>query len=109
MSKRVGKYKHMFHVLADRKLDPKVRNAILDTGKPDLIHAICEILFNLINQTFNVSCDCKKKLKSREQDVQNLLSKKRSILQKRKILKHGKGAMLPLILGPALSLLDSLF
>ncbi len=109
MSKNIAKYKHMLHVLADGKLDFKVRHAILNAGKPDFINAICEVLFNLVNRTFNISCNCKKKLKARKSDVKNLLHKNRSTRQKRKILKKGQGAMLPLILSPALSLLDSLF
>lgn len=91
------------------KANPKLRNAIIKLGDPELVKTICEIALNTLNGNNPVGNKMKKKLARYKRDIRCVACSKRSLKSKRKILVQ-KGGFLPLLIGTVLSgILSTLF
>ena len=112
--KRLKKHIDTFKVL--HKCNRKLRKQILAKAPNDLVCALCECVHNVLNGNIPLSEVHKKKLARHKKVVRNLgfgrrqrgEKKKDIILTKRNILVQHGGAILPLILGPLLSVVSGL-
>lgn len=105
MSKNLRQNYHTLIVISHAK--PKLRNAILQKADKNLIKALSEIIFNVLNGKVQLSLLEVKKLRKKRQALYKLAQKSHPVKEKRKLLIQ-TGGLLPEIIVPALSLLVSL-
>ena len=85
---------------------PILRKAIIDHATPDLIHAVTEIVYNMLKGVIELTPDQKRRLSRHKEEFRALVNKKLSIKKKRKILNQkGTGAALAALIPIAISLL----
>ena len=85
---------------------PILRKAIIDYATPDLIHAVTEIVYNMLKGVIELTPDQKRRLSRHKEEFRALINKKLSVKKKRKILNQkGTGAALAALIPIALSLL----
>ena len=85
---------------------PILRKAIIDHATPDLIHAVTEIVYNMLKGVIELTPDQKRRLSRHKEDFHALVNKKLSLKKKRKILNQkGTGAALAALIPIALTLL----
>ena len=85
---------------------PILRKAIIDHATPDLIHAVTEIVYNMLKGVIELTPDQKRRLSRHKEEFHALVNKKLSLKKKRKILNQkGTGAALAALIPIALTLL----
>ena len=89
-----------------KQATPTQRKAILATASDDLILAICEIADNVLDGPIKLSPKQKSSLNKYKNALRDTADKKVSKTKKKNILIQ-KGGFLPIVLGPALSLIAS--
>ena len=86
---------------------PILRKAIIEHATPDLIHAVTEIVYNMLKGVLELTPDQKRCLSRHKEEFRALVNKKLSVKKKRKILNQkGTGAALAALLPVALALLS---
>ena len=85
---------------------PILRKAIIEHATPDLIHAVTEIVYNMLKGVIELTPDQKRRLSRHKEEFRALVNKKLSLKKKRKILNQkGTGAALAALIPIAISLL----
>ena len=85
---------------------PILRKAIIEHATPDLIHAVTEIVYNMLKGVIELTSDQKRRLSRHKEEFRALVNKKLSVKKKRKILNQkGTGAALAALIPIAISLL----
>ena len=85
---------------------PILRKAIIEHATPDLIHAVTEIVYNMLKGVIELTSDQKRRLSRHKEEFRALINKKLSVKKKRKILNQkGTGAALAALIPIAISLL----
>ena len=85
---------------------PILRKAIIEHANPDLIHAVTEIVYNMLKGVIELTPDQKRRLSRHKEEFRALINKKLSVKKKRKILNQkGTGAALAALIPIAISLL----
>ena len=97
--------KHLLSELAKPKSPYRI--AILKKAQPQLILAICESIYNIIEGRVPISTDQKEKLKKYKIILRKLVQKNK-LKYKKKLLVQS-GGFLSVILPTVLSLISSLF
>ena len=104
MSRAVERALPLLQTLMSSK--PILRKAIIDHATPDLIHAVTEIVYNMLKGVIELTPDQKRRLSRHKEEFRALVNKKLSIKKKRKILNQkGTGAALAALIPIAISLL----
>lgn len=89
------------------KADPALARAIIDKGKPDLVHSLCECAQNILKGNVPLKKGHKTKLRRYKKDLRTLVIRKTGLHKKKRILQ--KGGFLAALLAPlATSLLAPL-
>ena len=86
----------------------EVRAAIINKCDRDLVLALAEIIFNVLEGTLDLTPHEIRKLKRYHKTLYTITRKSTSISKKKKILKQ-KGGFLTTLLPPAIALLSSIF
>lgn len=108
MSQALVKNASTLKFLADAK--PHQRKAVLKTADKELIHCICECVYNTIQGKVPLTINQKNRLCRHKKDLRIIAQKTGSLQKKKKLLVQKGGAILPLILGPLITgVLSSLF
>ena len=85
---------------------PILRKAIIDHASPDLIHAVTEIVYNMLKGVIELTPEQKRRLTRYKEEFRTLVNKKLSVKKKRKILNQkGTGAGLAALIPIALAVL----
>ena len=85
---------------------PILRKAIIEHATPDLIHAVTEIVYNMLKGVIELTPDQKRRLSRHKEEFRALVNKKLSVKKRRKILNQkGTGAALAALIPIAISLL----
>ena len=85
---------------------PILRKAIIEHATPDPIHAVTEIVYNMLKGVIELTPDQKRRLSRHKEEFRALVNKKLSLKKKRKILNQkGTGAALAALIPIAISLL----
>ena len=104
MSSAVERALPLLQTLVSSK--PILRKAIIEHATPDLIHAVTEIIYNMLKGVIELTPDQKRRLSRHKEEFRALVNKKLSIKKKRKILNQkGTGAGLAALIPIALTLL----
>ena len=90
-----------------QKANPKLRKAIIENSKADLIIALCEIIENTLHGTVKLNEVQKKKLKRYGQILRHVANRGVTIKEKKKLLVQ-RGGFLSVILPPAIALVSAL-
>lgn len=86
---------------------PQQRTAILKTAHPELVHALCDCITNVIHKKVPVTVKQKKSLSSKKKVLRKLSHKRTGLKTKKRLLvQHGNG-ILTTILGTVLNALTS--
>lgn len=99
--KRLKENKHMLFVL--KKATPKLRKAILKSAPDELIKAINEIAYNILNGNHRIGKKNKENLKKYKSQLRKLTQPNKSLKTKRKVLVQNGGSFLPYLLSTVLS------
>ena len=105
MSAVVKRNIHALHVLS--KAPKKLRSAVLDNATSDLLHALCEIIHNVLEGSVKLNSTQVRKLRKHNRVLYELTKKSVSNKKKRQVFKQ-KGGFLLTLLPPALALLATL-
>lgn len=87
------------------RVNKKQAKTLIKDSSPDLIHCICEICHNLLQDNIPLSeCDLKK-VKKHKKIIRALATRGESVKKKKKIILNQKGGILPFLplLLPALA------
>ena len=107
--KKVLKQKEI--LLALSKVNSKSRKAIIQSASPQLIQAICEICFNLLNGNIAINEDSKNKLKKYKTTIRKLASqadsKKVNPLESKKKILGLHGGFLQILIPSVISAIAS--
>ena len=104
MSSAVERALPLLQTLVSSK--PILRKAIIDHATPDLIHAVTEIVYNMLKGVIELTADQKRRLSRHKEEFRALVNKRLSVKKKRKILnQRGTGAALAALIPIAISLL----
>ena len=104
MSSAVERALPLLQTLVSSK--PILRKAIIEHATPDLIHAVTEIVYNMLKGVIELTPDQKRRLSRHKEEFRALVNKKLSIKKKRRILNQkGTGAGLATLIPIALTLL----
>lgn len=111
MSKNVQKHLKLLEFIS--AVSPKLRKLILKNASNDLVLAICEICLNFCKGNISCKKSCFKKLRQFKASLYKLAvvkkNKKTGYKKERKHLMQHGGAILPLLLAPALAGLVNYF
>lgn len=99
-------HKDLLKILAYSKT--RYKKAIISNADKNLIIAICDIIFNILNGNVNIDTDTKSKLLKHKLFLRRLI-KKSSIKQKKKYLQQRGGNILAFVLPTLLSAIASIF
>ncbi len=105
---RVYKRHNFLALLCENRNKPKQRNKLIDYANNKEIHAICEIILNVLNGNIKLANANIKKLKRYKTALRSLTYKKNSLANRKKTLKQ-HGGFLSFILPAAIGLLSQLF
>lgn len=86
----------------------KQRRQLIKTGDPGMVKAICECAKNVLNANVPLKPKTKNALRRYRRHLRELASKVGKTESKRRKLLKLKGGFLPLLLGPALSVIGGL-
>lgn len=89
------------------KAPHKLRNAVIDHSKADLVRALCEIVYNTLEGNIKLTEKDRQKLKRYHRYLYQLSRKSLSVKKKKQILKQ-RGGFLMTLLPPALAILATL-
>jgi len=104
MTQRINKNLHLLKALHQCSNKETQKN-ILKTAKPELIHAICDCILNILKGNVSITKYQKKKLLLNKKVLRQLAQRKRNSTYRKKLLvQHGAG-FLTSILGPVLKTL----
>ena len=106
MSARLKKNFDFLRVL--RRANNKQKKALISNANKDLVLCICEIVDNILAGTVRLTPKQKKQLVRYKRTLRQLIDKKVSVDQKKKIIANQTGGFLPAILGPILGIAASL-
>ena len=84
------------------------RTAIINKSSRNLILALSEVIFNVLEGTVQLTPDEIRRLRRYHKTLYTIARKSTSIVKKKKLLKQ-KGGFLATLLPPAIALLVSLF
>lgn len=105
---RIRENKSLLYSLQSAK--PKLFKSIIENSNRELILAICEIIFNILQGNVQLNTHVRDKLKRYKKTLRCIACPKQSISSKRRLLiQKGGGAFLPIIIGSVLSGLISSF
>ena len=90
-------------------LNNNQRKAILKSADRALVRAICECIFNVLSGNIQISIENKKRLNKHKTILRKLTNpqKKRSWVQRKKILIQKGSVILPFLIQPVMSILLS--
>lgn len=100
----IEKQKHILCTLS--KCKPKMRKAILISADKELITAICESIFNMLNSNLDINRETLTKLKPFKKTFRKLVSKS-TLANKKKILIQ-KGGFLEFLVPAVISGISSI-
>jgi hypothetical protein len=100
----IEKQKHILCTLS--KCKPKMRKAILMSADKELITAICESIFNMLNSNLDINRETLTKLKPFKKTFRKLVSKS-TLANKKKILIQ-KGGFLEFLVPAVISGISSI-
>jgi hypothetical protein len=86
-----------------KKASPKLRKAILKSAPDELIKAITEIAYNILNGNHRIGKKYKDNLKKYKSQLRKLSQQSNSLRAKRKILVQSGGSFLPYLLSTVLT------
>lgn len=89
------------------KMSPKKRKQFIDCCDRETLNCICECAKNILRGNITLSPSQLKKLKKHKSAIRKIVLKKTSLGTKRRILQTG--GFISALIGPAISLLTSLF
>ena len=89
------------------KANPKLRKAILANSNNDLVLALCEVVWNILNGTVHLSTKAKRNLSKHKSVLRSVINKSVGVKAKRQLFTQ-KGGFLAAVLGPALALLATI-
>jgi hypothetical protein len=98
--------KQHIDVLKVLKNKPKLRKAIVSASSKELILALCEIIANVLSGNVKLSPSEKQKIQKYNSVLRKLVDKSTKVRAKKQLILQ-KGGFLPVILGPALTILAS--
>ena len=100
MTQRMKKNYHMLHAL--NECSPEERKQLLRIARPDLVHAVCDCIVNVVHGKVPISNYKKCQLRKKVTVLKRLSSPKEPAAKiKRLFIQHG-GGFLSAILGPVL-------
>jgi len=106
MTNRMIKNAQLLKVIHD--CTPQQRTAILRTAHPELVHAICDCITNVVHNKVPVTTKQRNNLTPKKTVLRRLSNRKTAVKTKKKILvQHGNG-ILKTILGTVLNALTTL-
>lgn len=98
--KRLKENRHILYTLKSCK--PGLRKEILKKASPEIIKTICEISHNTLKGNSKLSPKGKKILEKYKNKLRSLISPKKSLKSKKKLIIQS-GGFLPALLGVVLS------
>ena len=105
MSARIKRNFDALRVL--QRANPKLRKAIIQNSKGDLILALCEVIENTLHGTVKLTLIQRKKLKRYGEVLRRVANRSVAIKEKQKLLVQ-RGGFLSVILPPAIALVSAL-
>ena len=90
-----------------QKANPKLRRAILDNSRKELVLALCDIIANVLSGTVELTELQRSRLKRHTGALRFLAKKNVSVNRKKEVLKQ-KGGFLATLLPPAIALLATI-
>ena len=87
---------------------PQQRTALLKTAKPDLIHALCDCIANVLHKNILITSQQKGVLAKKKNVLRELARKSTKTARKKKLLVQHGGGILKTILGTIINAIGSL-
>ena len=106
MSRRVKNNINLLKVLSTSQ--PALTKAILKEADDQLIHSICECVYNILQTTIPLTHKQKEKVLKHDSHLLKLVDKDLPLDRKRKIIVQPGGGFLSLLLPPILRVLEQL-
>ena len=100
MTHRMKKHYNMLNAI--HQCTPDERKQLLRVAKPELIHAICDCIVNVVYGKVPISNYNKCQLRKKVTVLKKLSSSKEAAAKKKKLLIQHGGGFLSTILGPVL-------
>lgn len=105
MSAKVKNNIHTLNLLS--KAPKKLRVAVIENSKSDLVNALCEVIHNVLEGTVKLKPDESRRLKRYHRALLEITNKSLSVDKKKKLIAQ-RGGFLLTLLPPALALLTTL-
>jgi hypothetical protein len=107
MANRLRCHAHELLAIDKVKKCKAKRNSIIEEGGPDLVHCICDCVYNVLNGNIPISEQDKKRLSRHKDTLRELVKKKTSNKERKRLVQSGGflGALIPTIV----SLIGGLF
>lgn len=99
MIKNIDVLKALCHCNKEEQKD------FIKAAKPEVIHAVCDCITNVLHGNIPISRYSKRKLKPKRQLLRALSQPKKNAEQRKKLLVQQGAGLLPLLIGPALKIL----
>ena len=108
---RRSKVKRHFKTLEHLSTLPEpTAQCVIESGSDDLVHAIGELVKNMLNGNIPVDTHTVRKLKEHTKNIRQLSKKKTSCKRKKKIISQtGSGFFIPQLISMAIPLIKGLF
>ena len=101
MAHRVYVFSRELHALNKNKHDEQKCNRIIDEGGMELVHCVCDCVYNILQGNIPISEEEKERLKWHKEELRKLTKKKTSDREKKRIIQEGGflGALIPILGG----------
>lgn len=109
MTKRVLKNLDFLNAL--HQCNTAQKNRLLRAARPELVNAVCDCIHNILIGAVPISDQKRRRLESKKNILRKIVSRKTKAVQRKRLLtQKGSGllSLLPLILAPALQLLNKI-
>jgi hypothetical protein len=107
MAHRLHAHAHELQALNKVKKCKEKRNHIIECGGPDLVHCICDCVYNILKGNIPIKDQDKKQLKRHSHKLRELIKKKTTNKKRKELVQEG--GFLGLIIPSIVRLLGGLF